>query len=111
MAMPRSRGVKSLTRRPPMRISPEVGSSRPAIIRSRVVLPEPEGPRRTRNSPSRLSRSTLATAPTFPRLNTLVSFLVSTTAMDLSLSSLPLVEDAPDLGVRGLHGFLGRHLV
>jgi hypothetical protein len=53
-----------LTITPPIQISPDVGSSRPAIMRSRVVFPEPDGPRRTRNSPSRLSRSTPTTAPT-----------------------------------------------
>src|ERR1043166_1360628 len=109
MAMPRSRGVRSLTTRPPMRMSPEVGSSRPAIIRSRVVFPEPEGPRRTRNSPSRLCKSTLLTAPTFPRLKILVRFLVSTTA--IAPPSLPLREDAPHFLVRRLHRGLRRHLV
>src|SRR5580693_4830790 len=40
--MPRSRGVRLLTTLPPIRISPEVGASRPAIIRNSVVLPEPD---------------------------------------------------------------------
>ncbi len=30
--------------RPPISISPSVGSSKPAIIRSVVVLPQPDGP-------------------------------------------------------------------
>src|SRR5262249_43802989 len=81
MAMRRSRGVRLLTTRPPMIISPAVGVSRPAIIRRRVVFPEPEGPRKTKNSPSRVSRFTLLTAPSSPSLNTLVRFLVSTTAI------------------------------
>src|SRR6266852_5671767 len=110
MAIRRSRGLRSLTTLPPMRISPEVGSSSPAIIRSRVVLPDPEGPRRTRNSPSLVSRSTLTTAPTFPRLKTLVSFRVSTTAMNRS-PSLPLVEDATQLRVGGFDRRLRRHLI
>ena len=33
-------------------ISPEVGSSSPAIMRSVVVLPQPEGPSSMKNSPS-----------------------------------------------------------
>src|SRR5262249_4782831 len=37
--------------------SPPVGRSRPAIRFSRVVLPEPDGPIRARNSPSSTSRS------------------------------------------------------
>ncbi len=39
-----------LTTRPSMLISPEVGFSNPAIIRSMVVLPQPEGPSRVINS-------------------------------------------------------------
>src|SRR5215831_2366991 len=81
MAMRRSRGVRSFTTRPPIRISPAVGVSRPAIIRKSVVFPEPEGPRKTRNSPSRVSKSTLLTAPSSPSLKTLVRFRVSTTAI------------------------------
>src|SRR5437763_824772 len=108
-----------------MRISPAVGSSRPAIMRSSVVLPDPEGPRRTRNSPSRLSRSTLLTAPTLPRLKTFVSLRVCTiaivhvilsredgegsqsaqleilrSAQDDEVSSFPLGENAPQLRIR-----------
>src|SRR5437764_831233 len=44
MAMRRSRGERSLTTRPPMRISPDVGASSPAIMRNNVVFPEPDGP-------------------------------------------------------------------
>src|ERR1700757_4222872 len=81
MAMRRSRGVRSFTTLPPIKISPEVGCSSPAIMRKSVVFPEPEGPRKTRNSPSRVTRSTSLTAPSSPCLNTLVSFRVSTTAI------------------------------
>src|SRR6185369_282046 len=62
MAMSRSIGGSSFTTRSPIRISPEVISSRPATMRSVVVLPHPEGPTRTRNSLSRISRSTSFTA-------------------------------------------------
>src|SRR3989442_1112948 len=63
MAIPRARGGTSpSTRWSPMCISPDVGRSSPAIIRSSVVLPEPEEPSRTRNSPSRIERSTPSTA-------------------------------------------------
>ena len=41
---------KSLTMRPSIAIVPDVTSSRPAIIRSRVVFPQPDGPTSTRNS-------------------------------------------------------------
>src|SRR4051794_27930216 len=40
-----------------MRISPSVGASRPAIRRSSVDLPQPDGPTKTMNSPSAMSRS------------------------------------------------------
>src|SRR5947207_1879673 len=92
--MRRSRGVASLTTTPPIRISPEVGSSSPAIIRKRVVLPEPDGPSSTRNSPSRLSRFTPTTASSFAFLNRFVSALVSTTAIS---STPPFGKDALDL--------------
>ena len=36
---------------------PEVKSSRPAIMRSKVDLPQPEGPTKTTNSPFLMSRS------------------------------------------------------
>ncbi len=57
MAMSRALGARSLTTRPSMAIEPAVISSSPAIMRSRVDLPHPEGPTRTTNSPSRIERS------------------------------------------------------
>jgi hypothetical protein len=39
-------------------ISPEVGYSKPAIIRRLVVLPQPDGPSIEKNSPSRISMLT-----------------------------------------------------
>ena len=55
-------GASSLTRRPPTMMSPEVAVSSPAIIRSVVVLPQPEGPSRQTTSPAPTSRSTASTA-------------------------------------------------
>jgi hypothetical protein len=52
MAMSRSLGGTLLTTRDPMRISPPVMFSRPATMRKRVDLPQPEGPTRMTNSPS-----------------------------------------------------------
>src|SRR5258706_16094899 len=52
MAMSRFLGATSVTSRPLMRMRPEVTVSRPAIMRSAVVLPQPEGPSSTMNSPS-----------------------------------------------------------
>src|SRR5438094_6087836 len=45
---------------------PASGRSKPAISRSVVVLPEPDGPSRVKNSPGAMSRSTPATAATSP---------------------------------------------
>ncbi len=50
--MSRSAARLKVTSSPSSRIFPEVGSSSPAIIRSVVVLPQPEGPSMTKNSPS-----------------------------------------------------------
>ena len=53
-AQPRRQAVDDL---PSMSTSPSVGCSRPAMVRSSVVLPQPDGPSRTRYSPSRVARS------------------------------------------------------
>src|SRR2546429_4529946 len=58
-----------------MEISPAVGRSSPAIIRSRVVFPEPEEPSSTRNSPSRIDRFTPSTAGRSP--NCFLRFRIS----------------------------------
>src|SRR5205807_57822 len=100
MAMRRSLGLRLLTTWPPMRISPAVGCSRPAIIRRRVVFPDPDGPRKTRNSHSRVSTLTLLTAPSSPCLNILVRSRVSTTAIKFLLL-LPSVPYALVLGPGG----------
>jgi hypothetical protein len=60
--MSRSFGALSLTTSPPMRSSPSVMSSSPAIIRSAVDFPQPDGPTRIMNSPSPIVRSMCLTA-------------------------------------------------
>src|SRR5689334_2328701 len=47
----------ALTDLPSIRTSPELMSSRPAIRRSSVDLPQPDGPTNTMNSPCAASRS------------------------------------------------------
>ena len=59
-------GGTPLTSSPASSTVPLVGSSKPAIIRSVVVLPEPEGPSIVKNSPRPISRSIPATADTPP---------------------------------------------
>ena len=56
--------------RPSIRIVPLVGRSSPAINRKSVVLPEPEGPRTTTRSPSRMVQSRLSRAAV-PEVNDL----------------------------------------
>ena len=46
---------------------PDVGSSNPAIIRSVVVFPQPDGPSREKNPPAGISRSIESTATNDPK--------------------------------------------
>src|SRR5947207_2478861 len=63
--MSRSDSLRSLTTRSPILTVPAVTCSRPATIRSAVVLPHPDGPTSTSNSPSARARlrSRTATVP------------------------------------------------
>src|SRR5918911_5207765 len=60
-------------------------SSSPAMLYSMVDLPQPLGPSRMMNSPSRISRLALFTAVTLP--NRLVRFLSVTLAIVLSFDT------------------------
>ena len=66
MAMSRSRGETRLTSRSPIRTRPPEIASSPASIRSAVVLPEPDGPTSTMNSPSAIASDSSRTASTAP---------------------------------------------
>ncbi len=66
MAISLSFGAISLHNLSPIYSSPSVISSRPAIILSVVDFPHPEGPTKTTNSLSAISRLTSFTAVTFP---------------------------------------------
>ena len=83
MAMSRSLGARSLTRAPPIRISPSVTSSSPAIMRSSVLLPQPDGPTSTTNSPFSIARSTPCSTETMPKF--LRTFWISIDAIGISL--------------------------
>src|SRR2546422_10564010 len=98
MAIPRARGGTSpSTRWSPMWISPEVARSSPAIMRSRVVFPEPEEPSRTRNSPSRIDRSTPSTAWRSPKC-----FLRLRISMPATVGALAPGLTPVDRGIRRL---------
>src|ERR1700722_20207752 len=58
MAMSRSLGWTLLTTRSPIEIVPEVMFSSPASIRSRVDLPQPDGPTSTTKAPSSIGIDT-----------------------------------------------------
>src|SRR6476620_10101725 len=80
---------------PSRRISPEVGCSKPAIIRRVVVFPQPEGPRSEKNSPAGMWRSMPATAVTSSKC--LVSLLNSISPRAIGLPRLGEVEGATDV--------------
>src|SRR5919109_4135089 len=61
-------GLSDETTRPAIEIAPPFGTSKPAMHRNRVVLPEPLAPTITKNSPSATSRSSDFTAATVPSL-------------------------------------------
>src|ERR1022692_4356274 len=50
-----------------MRTAPALASVNPAIMRKVVVLPQPDGPRRTRSSPSATSSEKSSTATNSPK--------------------------------------------
>src|SRR5579859_5480238 len=87
--MSRSLGVLLFTTWPPMRSSPEVMSSRPAIMFSVVDFPQPDGPTRMTNSPSAISRLKSLTASD-PSGKRLVMWSSTISATCLSLTPLAL---------------------
>src|SRR4051812_37977665 len=93
MAMSRSLGVSLLTTRPPIAISPPLISSSPAIMRSSVDLPQPEGPTSTVKSPSGIS--TLTPRITWVVPNCFWTFRIWTLAISSFHDDIPR---APGLG-------------
>src|SRR5690349_5055338 len=85
--MSRARGGSWVTSCSPILIVPEVTSSRPAIMRSNVDLPQPDGPTRTRNSPLAISSDTPSTATTPPEKTLLT--LSRTISATRSMESIP----------------------
>src|SRR6476661_7622086 len=57
-----------LTSVPSMRMRPSETSSSPAMSRSNVDLPQPEGPTKTTKEPSSTSRSTFGITATLPKV-------------------------------------------
>ncbi len=57
MATSRSPGSLLVTSAPSISTRPPLTDSSPAMMRSAVVLPEPDGPSSTKNSPGSMARS------------------------------------------------------
>jgi hypothetical protein len=75
MAMPRFDGASALTSCAVEQHVARGDVSRPAIRRSSVDLPQPDGPTKTMNSPERMSRSTpLMTSTSAERLADVLEF-------------------------------------
>ena len=66
MPVLRRQGGRFVTSMPPMRALPALGATKPAIIRKVVVLPQPDGPSSTTNSPSATSSVTPPTTACSP---------------------------------------------
>ena len=91
----------SWTTVPPIRISPPSPSSRPATIRSRVVLPQPLGPSRLRNSPVLTSRLTSSRAVIMP---------LSSAAKVSGFAHLEALDDVADRHHHSVRGRLAHTL-
>src|SRR5713226_4920571 len=106
--MSRSRGGTSLTTLSPILISPSVTSSRPASMRRAVDLPQPDGPTRTMNSVSLISRlkSLTASVPPANRFVTCSYLTDAICALHPSSRSARVLHGlsrcAPELGRRFL---------
>src|SRR5439155_16670263 len=93
---------------------PASGMSKPAIIRNSVVLPQPEGPRRVKNSPALMPMLTLSTAVKSPKRR--VTFWMSSSAIapdcskmrDASLADRKGVAQVPRRAY-GVGGARARH--
>jgi len=55
-------GATSRIERPPMRTSPASGAMNPAMMRSSVVLPQPDGPRMEKKLPCGTASDSASTA-------------------------------------------------
>src|SRR5216684_1720300 len=79
--MSRSEARLAVTSSGPRKMRPPVGSSRPAIMRKVVVLPQPEGPSRQKNSPFPMVKVESLTATKSPkalcRFSTRISAMAS----------------------------------
>src|SRR5438093_8209299 len=104
--MLRSYGLRRVRSSPSSSMAPALGSSKPAIIMRVVVLPEPLGPRKVRNSPLAMSIEISSTAFTCPSYD-----LTMLRSERYAVSALPFPGRRNDQGVDD-HGAVpcGQHL-
>src|SRR5208282_2087960 len=93
MPVERKWGGTAVTDLPSMRISPELGVSKPAIMLRTVVLPQPLGPSRVKTSPRRIASSSSCTASTGPKL--LLTRTSSTALAPLAWCSVAIDREHP----------------
>src|SRR5258705_12149981 len=79
--MSRAEAGSRVTPSPSSKTRPAAGSSRPAVMRKVVVLPQPEGPRMTKNTPWSTVKSTPLTAANVPNDLATPSSLISAMAL------------------------------
>ena len=82
---------QAATSRSPRKIAPSLGCSKPPIMRSVVVLPQPDGPSRAKNEPRGISSEMPSTAATSSKRLTTLSSRTSGVAQPRSSSAA--VED------------------
>src|SRR4029079_4020797 len=87
---PRDAGLSRVTSRSPNQTFPASGTSSPARILSRVVLPEPEGPSSATNSPSRTVSDTSPSAGYAEKL-----FETRSTRIDMSVDRSEFLAVSP----------------
>src|SRR5262249_12055474 len=93
MAMSRALAGKSVTSRLSMTIAPFVTCSRPAMMRSSVDFPQPDGPTSTRNSPSAMASWISCSTCTLP--NDFATLSTSIVAMRALLPDGTSQHDVP----------------
>src|SRR6185295_8130943 len=87
----------------PNRMRPSSSSQNPATMRSSVVLPQPEGPSRVKNSPSPIVIETSSIARTAPKLRATRSIVIAVTSVCRTSTRAP--DDVLYL-LRGLDALL-----
>src|SRR5262245_46060777 len=88
-------GGTGTTSSPPRKMRPSLGVSKPASIRSNVVLPQPDGPSSAKNSPCPISKVSVSTAATAPKRLLTASKRISGALPPAPWSAPPVAIDSP----------------